>query len=137
MQKIAAFALILAAVLLIVGAATVIYGEPAVGVKEGDWIEYIVRTAGTPPPEQDLDWVRIEILNVEGAAFHANLTVRSVNGTVWSAIRNFNFTEGKVAEWTIIPSNLSLGDTFYDISKQGNVTVEGQDQKMVARALEL
>ena len=134
MQKIAAFALILAVVLLMVGAATVTYGEPTVGVKEGDWIEYTVRTTGTPPPEQDLDWVRIEILDVEGAAFHANLTVRSVNGTVWSAIRNFNFTEGKVAEWTIIPSNLSPDDTFYDLSKQGNVTVEGQEQKTVAGA---
>ena len=134
MQKITAFALILVAVLLMFGATGVTFGEPAVGVKEGDWIEYTVRTAGTPPPEQDLDWVRIEILDVEGAAFHANFTVRSVNGTVSSAIRNFNLAEGKVVEWLIIPSNLGPGDTFYDTSKQGNVTIEGQEQKIVAGA---
>ncbi len=134
MRKIMAFALIFAAVLLMVGATGVTFGEPAVGVKEGDWIEYIVNTAGTPPPEQDLDWVRIEILDVEGAAFHANFTVRSVNGTVSSAIRSFNLTEGKVSEWLIIPSNLGPGDTFYDIAKQGNVTIEGEEQKIAVGA---
>jgi len=134
MHKITAFALILATVLLMVGATSITFGKPAMGVKEGDWIEYTVRATGTPPPEQNLDWVRIEILSVEGAAFHANFTVRSVNGTVSSAVRNFNFTEGKVAEWIIIPSNLGPGDTFYDISKQGNVTIEGQEQKIVAGA---
>ena len=132
-KRIATFALTLAVVLLIVGAATVTYGEPAVGVKEGDWIEYTVEATGTPPPGQDLNWVRIEILDVEGAVFHANFTVRNVNGTVSSSIRNFNFTKG-AADWTIIPSNLGPGDTFYDTTKQGYVTVEGQEQKIVAGA---
>jgi hypothetical protein len=132
-KRIATFALTLAVVLLIVGAATVTYGEPAVGVKEGDWIEYTVEATGTPPPGQDLNWVRIEILDVDGAVFHANFTVRNVNGTVSSSIRNFNFTKG-AADWTIIPSNLSPGDTFYDIAKQGYVAVEGQEQKIVAGA---
>lgn len=133
MHKKTSLALIFAAALLIFGAATVTYGEPSVGVKKGDWIEYIIETTGTPPPEQDFNWVRIEILDVKGVAFHANFTVRYVNGTVTSAIRNFNFTEG-VADWTIIPSNLGPGDTFYDSSKQDNVTVEGQKQKTVAGA---
>ena len=132
-KRIATFALTLAVVLLIVGVATVTYGEPAVGVKEGDWIEYTVEATGTPPPGQDLNWVRIEILDVEGAVFHANFTVRNVNGTVSSSIRNFNFTKG-AADWTIIPSNLGPGDTFYDTTKQGYVTVEGQEQKIVAGA---
>jgi len=134
MQKIKAFALILAVVLLMVGATSVTRGEPAVGVKAGDWIEYTVRATGTPPPEQDLDWVRIEILDVEGSVFHANFTVRNVNGTVSSAIRNFNFTEGTVADWIIIPSKLNPGDTFYDTFKQVNVTIEGEKQKIVADA---
>jgi hypothetical protein len=133
MHKKTSLALIFAAALLIFGAATVTYGEPSVSVKKGDWIEYIIETTGTPPPEQDFNWVRIEILDVKGVAFHANFTVRYVNGTVTSAIRNFNFTEG-VADWTIIPSNLGPGDTFYDSSKQDNVTVEGQKQKTVAGA---
>jgi hypothetical protein len=133
-KKIATFALALAVVLLTVGAATVTRGEPTVGVKEGDWIEYTVEATGAPPPGQDINWVRIEILDVEGAVFHANFTVRNVNGTVSSSTRNFNFTEGKVGDWTIIPSNLGPGDTFYDIAKQGYVTVEGQEQKIVAGA---
>jgi hypothetical protein len=132
-KKIATFALALAVVLLTVGAATVTRGEPTVGVKEGDWIEYTVEATGAPPPGQDINWVRIEILDVESAVFHANFTVRNVNGIVSSSIRNFNFTKG-VVDWTIIPSNLGPGDTFYDITKQGNVTVEGQEQKIVAGA---
>jgi hypothetical protein len=130
-------ALILASIIVlfsIIASPALAYDEPLVGVKEGDWIEYTVRTTGTPPPEQDLDWVRIEILDVEGAAFQANFTVRSVNGTVSSAIRNFNFTEGTVADWIIIPSNLGPSDTFYNSFKQRNVTIEGEEQKIVAGA---
>ena len=34
----------------------------------------------------------------------------------------------------IIPANLSVGNTFYDSYKPANVTVEGEEQKMVAGA---
>ncbi len=110
-------------------------GEPSVGVKEGDWIEYSVTvTGGVPPPKLSLDWYRITVLNLDGAAFSANFTVHYVNGSVSSAVWKFNFTEGNVGGWTIIPRNLSTGDSFYDSYKPGNVTVEGQTQKVVAGA---
>ncbi|MFW6111240.1 MAG: hypothetical protein ACOC6H_04310 [Thermoproteota archaeon] len=34
--------------------------------------------------------------------------------------------------WIVIPRNLGVGDTFYDCSKPCNVTVEGEEQKVVA-----
>jgi hypothetical protein len=110
-------------------------GVPSVGVKEGDWIEYSVNVMGpTLAPTHNITWFRIEILTVEGAAFEANVTVRHINGTVSSSTWKFNFTEGQVQGWIIIPANLAVGDTFFDASKPGNVTIMGEDQKSVAGA---
>jgi len=115
--------------------------ETSVGVKEGDWIEYEVSVAGTGvmPPTHDVRWFRIEVLSpVEGVAFSVNLTSKYANGTVGSAIWKFNFTEGNVEGWIIIPANLGEGDTFYDYSIHTgvpvNVTIEGEEQKTVLGA---
>ena len=113
---------------------------PVVGVKEGDWIEYdiTIKGTGTAPPTHDVRWMRMEVLAVDGAAFSVNLTSRYTNGTVGSAIWKYNFTEGNVGGWTIIPANLSPGETFYDFSihnnKPVNVTIQRQDQRIVLGA---
>ena len=95
---------------------------PSVGVKEGDWVEYDVSIEGTGsmPPTHDVRWVRMEVLSVDGLAFSVNLTSRYANGTVGSAIWNYNFTKGNVGGWTIIPANLSPGETFFDFSIHKN-----------------
>jgi hypothetical protein len=116
-------------------------GELTVGVKEGDWIEYNVAVTGTgtPPPTHDIRWFRMQILQIQGAAFSVNLTARYVNETVGSALWKFNFTEGELGGWMIIPANLGPGDTFYDASinnrNPGNVTVQGQEQEAVLGAI--
>jgi hypothetical protein len=136
-------ALILASIIVsvsIIASPALAYTEPSVGVKEGDWIEYDINVTGTgtPPPTHDVRWFRIQILPVQGTAFSANFTVRYTNGTIGSAIWKFNFTEGNVEGWTIIPSNLGPGDTFYDLSahtgKPVNVTIQRQEQKTVLGA---
>ena len=113
---------------------SVVVCQPSVGVKKGDWIEYTVSTTGTPPPEQDLTWARIEILQVEGTVFQANFTVRYVNGSVSSGVRTFDFSVGQVQAWIIIPANLGVGDVFYDLSINSNVTIQGELHKNVAGA---
>jgi hypothetical protein len=114
---------------------TVAQGQSiSVGVKSGDWIEYSVSTTGTPPPEQNLNWARIEILDVEGTAFHANFTVRYVNGTISSSVRFFNFSAGNVQAWIIIPANLSPNQYFYDSGIGSNVTIQGQMDETFAGA---
>ena len=128
-----AFALILI-VILSTAALAVVEGTITVGVKKGDWIEYNVSTTGAPPAAHDITWAKMEILDVEGVVLHANITTRSVNGTVSSAVRSFNFDEGQVQAWIIIPANLGPGDMFYDASIPGNVTIQGQEQKVVAGA---
>ncbi len=125
----------IAVILVISLSMTETYARPiSVGVKPGDWMEYTVSTTGTPPEAHDITWARMEIIDVEGVVLHANVTARSVNGTVSSTVRSFNFEEGRVQAWIIIPANLSPGDTFYDASVPGNITIQGQTQKLVAGA---
>jgi hypothetical protein len=134
-------ALILASIIAsLIASTTFVFGEPSVGVKEGDWIEYDVSVTGkgTPPPTHDVRWMRLDVLPALGTAFNVNLTARYANGTTGSAIWKFNFTEGNVEGWIIIPSNLSPGDTFYDSAinphKPVNVTIRSQEQKVVLGA---
>jgi hypothetical protein len=136
-------ALVLASILVslsIIASPTMAYDEPSVGVKEGDWIEYEVSISGvgSMPPTHDVRWFRIEVLPVRGAAFSVNLTSRYANGTVGSAIWKFNFTEGNVGGWIIIPAGLGAGDKFYDYAINTgipvNVTIENQEQKTVLGA---
>ncbi len=113
---------------------------PSVGVKPGDWIEYGITHNGTssPPPTHDVNWMRLEVLGVNGAAFSVNVTAHYNNGTVGSEVWYLNFSEGNVGGWIIIPSNLSLGEAFFDCSihnhKPVNVTIQGQQQKSILGA---
>jgi hypothetical protein len=114
--------------------APVAAGQPAVGVKPGYWVEYSVKTTGTPPAAQDINWAKIQILDVDGEQFHANFTVRYVYGTLSSSVRTFDFSVGNVETWIIIPANLDPGQSFYDSLSNSNVTIQGQMTKEVAGA---
>jgi hypothetical protein len=119
----------------IIASAAQAYGESSVGVKKGDWIEYTVSITGpTLAQSKNITWFRLEILDVVGSAFEANVTAKYVNASVHSAVWKFNFTEGEVEGWVIIPPNLGVGNTFYDAAKPGNVTIQGEEQKTVAGA---
>jgi hypothetical protein len=113
---------------------------PTVSVKEGDWIEYNVNITGTgiPPPTHDVRWFKIQVIEVQDTAFSINVTARYANGTLGSALWHFNFTEGSVGGWIIIPANLSIGETFFDSSihnhKPANITIQSQEQKTVLGA---
>lgn len=111
-------------------------GEPLVGVKEGDWMEYKVNITGVPPPIHNVTWMRMEVLQVNGADFQVNVTVRFLNGTFYSSIWKFNFTKGNTEGWIIIPSNLNPKDTFYDnFSKTDkNIAIQNQREKTVLSA---
>jgi hypothetical protein len=114
---------------------TLPHGEATVGVKPGDWIEYSISITGPPLDEmRNLTWYRCVILEVDGSSFLANKTALSVNGTFSSSVWNFNLTEGQVQGWVIIPANLSVGNSFFDVSKSVNVTIEGEEQKTVLGA---
>jgi len=114
---------------------TVAFAEPSVGLKEGDWIEYTFSVTGPPlDPLRNLTWYRMDILDVDGASFQVNKTALSVNGILSSSVWSFNFAEGEVWGWVIIPANLNSGDTFFDASKSANITIEGEVEKTLLGA---
>lgn len=141
-MKTSAFTVILSLLILfsILVCPVVASPIPSVGVKEGDWIEYNVNITGTglPPSTHDVRWFRIQVLEVQETAFSTNFTARYANGTIGSAIWTFNFSEGSVGGWIIIPANLSVGEGFFDSSihnhKPANITVQSQEQRAVLGA---
>ena len=103
--------------------------QVSVGVKVGDWIEYNVSTTGTPMSGHDITYAKLEIIEVEGTAIKANVTSTADNGTVSTITRSFNLQQGQIQAWVIIPANLGPGDSFYDSSIGGNVTIQGEHQR--------
>ncbi len=117
------------------------FEDPVVGVKEGDWIEYevIIEGKGSMPPTHQVTWMRMQVLPVHGTSFSMNVTSRYSNGTLGSAVWWYNFSEGEHEGWTVIPTNLSPGDTFYDLARHTeqpvNVTILSEEEKMVLGAM--
>jgi hypothetical protein len=114
----------------------VAYAEPFTGVKKGDWIEYTMSITGPPldDPLRNLTWYRTEILEVNDVSFRVNKTALTVQGTLSSSIWDFNFAEGQVQGWAIIPANLGTGDAFFDVATSANITIEGEEQKILLDA---
>jgi hypothetical protein len=114
--------------------ADVASAKIAVGVKEGDWIEYHVTTTGNPPEEHNVTWGRLEVLQVNGSEIRVNSTTLARNGTVSSLIMNLNVEKGVIGAWWIIPVNLNPGESFYDSLLNLNVTIDGEEQLQYAGA---
>lgn len=112
-------------------AAEVAFGEIAIGVKEGDWIEYKVYTTGVPVEGHNVVWARMEILKVQGNEITVNTTTQETNGTLSSVVMILNPEKGEVDIWAIIPANLSKGNVFFD-KNLGNILVEGEEQRTYA-----
>ena len=107
----------------------------SVGVKVGDWIEYKVTTTGNPPEVHNVQFARMEIVSVQGPEIKANVTTEDNSGVFSSLIMDMNLEKGQVGAWFLIPSNLNVGDSFYDINLGRNITIEGQEQKNYAGAV--
>jgi hypothetical protein len=107
----------------------------SVGVRVGDWIEYKVTTTGNPPEVHNVQFARMEIVSVKGPEIKANVITQDNSGVFSSLIMDMNLEKGQVGAWFIIPSNLNVGDSFYDINLGRNITIEGQDQKNYAGAV--
>lgn len=133
-KKIVLTLLITALLCFLILTAHPVRGEYTIGVKPGDWIEYKVITTGAPPSEKDIDWARMEVLDVQGNKFHVNTTGHQLNGVYSSFIRTFDFLAGEVSAWIIIPANLSPGDTFYDAVDNKSYAIQGELQETIAGA---
>jgi hypothetical protein len=110
------------------------WSETAIGVKKGDWIEYTVTTTGVPVNGHDIKYARMEIVDIQGNGFLANVVSQHQNGSWSSGFRSFNLEEGQVQAWVVIPPNLGAGDSFYDAFLGQHVIIDGEEEKTVAGA---
>ncbi len=92
-----------------------VWADVAVGVKAGDWIEYSVSTTGAPPSPHDVQWARMDIIEVSGSNIKVNVTTQANNGTYSVNLMQLNLERGEIGAWFIIPANLNVGESFYDI----------------------
>ncbi len=106
----------------------------AIGVKKGYWIEYTVSGTGNLPEGHDIVWAKMEIIEVGENKFWANVISIARNGSIYTAVRDFDFAKGDVEAWIIIPANLSPGETFYDQFSNTSITIQGEETKTIASA---
>jgi hypothetical protein len=120
-------------ILLVSGLISSVFADLSVGVKKGDWIEYAVTYTGSPSQGHDINWARIEIIEVEGPLVYVSITSRYPNGS--REILNFtsNLQTGKLIDNFIIPSNLNSGDSFLD-QNIGNITISDVGEYVYAGA---
>jgi hypothetical protein len=108
----------------------------SVGVKKGYWMEYTVSGSGNLPEGHDVVWAKMEVIEVapDGSKFWVNFVSVARNGSIYSAVRDFDFAAGDVEAWLIIPANLSPGDSFYDELSGRDITIQGESTMTIAGA---
>ena len=127
---------IIALLIILIGTApAAISAEISVGVKQGDWIEYQVNVTGTPPPDHDTTWAKMEITDVQGTDINLNVTTKFSNGTLLNEAITLNLETGQLGDDFIIPANLNSSDTFFDKRVGvGNITISGVEERTGAGA---
>jgi hypothetical protein len=132
MKKRLVFTLIIT-LILIVGLSNATFAQLSVGVKKGDWIDYNVTYAGTPVAGHNMNWARMEILDVQGTNIAVKITSRYSNGTTENLTYTLNLETGQLIDDFIIPAGLKSSDTFYD-QNFGNVTISKAEKHVYAGA---
>lgn len=127
-------ALLMVSLIILVGnVPTAVSAEIFVGVKQGEWIEYRVTFTGTPDPEHDVTWARMEVVEVQGKEISLDIATEFSNGTLLNETITLNLETGQLGDDFIIPANLNSGDTFFD-KRQGNITISGVEERTYAGA---
>jgi hypothetical protein len=119
--------------LLLLSSVNFVQSDISVGVRKGDWIEYDVVFAGTPPAGHEVNWARTEIIEIQGTVIDLNITTQFYNGTRYSERITLNLETGQLGDVFIIPANLDESDTFLD-SYHGHMTISAIEEKVYAGA---
>jgi hypothetical protein len=98
------------------------FAQLPVGVKKGDWIEYNVTYTGDPFAGHNINWARMEILDVRGDNITVKISSRLSSGSVENITSILNLASGHMIDDFIVPANLKRGDKFYD-ENYGNMTI--------------
>jgi hypothetical protein len=123
----------IAVVMVLSLASVVCASELSMGVKSGNWIEYIVTSTGAPMQGHDIEWARMEILGVENPNINVSITSRFTDGSNDTTTHTLNLETGQLIDDFIIPANLDVGDLFVD-ENLGNVTISKSETQTYAGA---
>jgi hypothetical protein len=110
------------AIVAVAGLSMPAFSQLQVGVKKGDWIEYNVTYTGAPSAGHDINWARMEILDVQSSNISAEITSRFSNGSTENLTSTLNLATGHMIDDFVIPANLKSGDTFLD-ENFGNMSI--------------
>jgi len=107
--------------------------DVSVNVKEGDLMEYQVTYGGAVPEEHDVNWAKIEVINVEDQKIDVTITSRYSDRKEKTVTATLNLETGQMGDCFIIPANLSDGDTFLE-QTEGTITISDVEEKTYAGA---
>jgi hypothetical protein len=125
MRKYAIIAISLIIILIAPALSAATSPDYTVHVKKGDWIKYNVKETGTPPPEFNITWGRIDIKSVQGENIHTDVLTGYANGTIYPENGiTLNIATGAIGDGFFIPTNLQSGDK-YNSGYEGNITITG------------
>jgi len=114
-----------------------VYVAVQVGVKADDWIKCDYTVTGWPSATPRPEWLKVEILSVEGTAASVRVTMHMSDGTEQSDTVNVDVATGSGTfqglSGFVIPANSKTGDTIH-MSGYGNVTLDGETTRTYAGA---
>lgn len=124
----------LISIFLIIGLCSItsVLAQISVGVNEGDWIEYTISYAGSPPDYYPT-WIKIEITNIQGTKITADLTGERLDGKSETNSGTYDLKTG-VLDLLLIPAGLEVGNEFYH-EDFGNITITGTEEYTYADAV--
>ncbi len=127
--------LVLAATVLLLAICLVplASAEIAIGVKGGDWMEYLVSYSGAPESEHDLTWARMVIQSVQNPEISVKIISQFADNTSYTNNATLNLQTGHLIDTFVIPANLNVGDTFKD-ENYGTVTIDSSETRTYAGA---
>jgi Divergent InlB B-repeat domain len=110
------------------------YGN--VGIKVGDWIRLKYEYHGWPADQPYPEWLKLEVLSVEGTNSTVRFTQHNSDGTEESDNATVNIVaniEVPVLAGIVISANRTIGDYVY-IAEYGLATIEEEAERIYAGA---
>jgi hypothetical protein len=108
-----------------------------VGIKAGDWIKVEYTNTAWPSGAPYPEWLRFEFLSVEGTNATTRVTRHMSDGTEQSDTVPVDLATGSGEAFGlsgfVIPSNLTIGDSFY-MTGYGDMVIEGETTETYAGA---
>ena len=128
---------VLLLLLCLASSANVLVSAGPVRIKNGDWIRYDSINIGEIPFATDINWSKVEFLNVSEPTATIRVTMKRNSGTESTRTTKINIaSDSKSASGFsgfMIPTDLNVGDVFR-VSGWGNVTITGETTRTYAGA---